>query len=74
MKLRFHRQRVSVPKCCGTDAGPSIHILRTEDEFREAVERAAEFHQRTATMLRARSEQYEALLAPSLDHCASDQM
>jgi len=71
MRVRFHRDQASVPEICATAPSP-VHVLRSEEELREAVERAAEFHQRTATLLRARSEHYEALLAIPVNHPVLD--
>ncbi len=71
MRVRFHREVASLPER-GATAHSSVHVLRNEEELREAVERAAEFHKRTATLLRARSEHYEAILATPLDHSLVD--
>jgi hypothetical protein len=40
-----------------------VHVLRDEEDLREALERAAEFDQRTADALQARSARYRSLLA-----------
>jgi len=71
MRVRFHREHASVRVICAT-VPCSFHVLRSEEELHEAVERAAEFHQRTATLLRARSEQYEAMLAIPVHHPVLD--
>lgn len=71
MRVRFHRDHASVREFCAT-VPPSVHVLPSEKELREAVERAAEFHQRRATLQRARSERYEALLAVPVDHPVLD--
>jgi hypothetical protein len=69
--MRFHRERASVPKICVT-VPSSVHVLRSEEELREAVERAAEFHEQTATLLRTRFERYEALLTIRVDRPVLD--
>lgn len=71
MRARFHREPASLPEI-GATVHSSVHVLRSEEELREAVERAAEFHKRTATLLRARSEHYEAILATPLDYSVLD--
>ena len=45
----------------------SVHILRTEEELREAVERAAEFDQRAADVLHTRSQHYRTLASTPLN-------
>lgn len=70
MRVPFHREHASVPEICATMPS-SVHVLRSEEELREAVERAAKYHKRTARLLRARSEYYEAL-GHSADHPALD--
>jgi hypothetical protein len=72
MRVRFHRNHVSAAPSIVSAPSHSVHVLRSEEELHEAVERAAEFHQRTATLLRARSEHYEALLAIRLDQSTLD--
>ena len=59
--MRSHRAHALVPEVPSPRLS-SVHVLQSEDELREAIERAAEFHQRTATLLRSRSDRYEALL------------
>ncbi len=71
MRVRFHPEHASLPEI-GTTVPSSVHVLRSDEELREAVERAAEFHKRTATLLRERSEHYEAILAIPLDHSVLD--
>ncbi len=44
----------------------SVHVLRTEEELREAVERASEFDQRAADTLHTRSQHYRTLIATPL--------
>jgi hypothetical protein len=69
--MRSHREHASVPEVSAPRLS-SVHVLRSEDELREAVQRAAEFHKRTATLLRARSDQYQALLEIPVDHPVLD--
>ena len=44
-------------------ASHSVHVLRDEEDLREALRRAAEFDQRTADVLLSRSAHYRSLLA-----------
>jgi hypothetical protein len=39
-----------------------VHVLRDEEDLRKALERAAEFDQRTADALLSRSARYRSLL------------
>ena len=41
----------------------SVHILHTEEELREAVERAPEFDERIADVLQSRPRHYRTLVA-----------
>jgi hypothetical protein len=41
----------------------SVHVLRDERDLREALQRAADFDQRTADALLSRSAHYRSLLA-----------
>jgi hypothetical protein len=67
MRVRFHSEHASLPEIGATTVRSSVHVLRNEEELREAVERAAAFHKRTATLLHARSDHYEAILAAPID-------
>lgn len=71
MRMRFHRGHAPLPEIRAT-VPSSVHVLRSGEELREAVERAAAFHRRTATLLRARSEHYEAILAIPFDRSRLD--
>ena len=61
MHMRFHRNHrtheITLP------ASHSVHVLRDEEDLREALRRAAEFDQRTADALLSRSARYRSLLA-----------
>jgi hypothetical protein len=41
----------------------SVHVLRDEEDLRQALRRAAELDQRTADLLLSRSAHYRALLS-----------
>ena len=61
MHMPFHRggrrtHEITLP------ASRSVHVLRDEEDLRKALERAAEFDQRTADALLSRSAHYRALL------------
>jgi hypothetical protein len=62
MRKRSHRGTPASP-----EGGPvrthSVHVLRDEDDLRQALKRAAEYDQRTADMLLSRSAHYRALLS-----------
>jgi hypothetical protein len=62
MRKRSHRDTPTTPED-STVRPPSVHVLRDEDDLRNALRRAAEFDQRTADMLLSRSAHYRALLA-----------
>jgi hypothetical protein len=62
MRKRSHRGTPTTPED-STIRPPSVHVLRDEDDLRNALRRAAEFDQRTADMLLSRSAHYRALLA-----------
>ena len=61
MHMPFHRSRrtheITLRPC------NSVHVLRDEQDLREALRRAAEFDQRTADALLSRSARYRSLLA-----------
>ena len=61
MHMPFHRdQRTHEIKL---PAFTSVHVLRDEQDLREALKRAADFDQRTADALLSRSAHYRSLLA-----------
>jgi hypothetical protein len=60
--MRTHRGSDKGPEL-GTPKKPSVHVLNDEQDLRAALQRAAEFDQRTADMLLNRSAHYRALLA-----------
>lgn len=62
MNMRFHRASRSTHEIT-PPAHNSVHVLRDEQDLREALQRAAEFDQRTADLLLNRSARYQALLA-----------
>ena len=62
MKMRFHRGNQARPEIA-TRRTRSVHVLRDERDLREALQRAAEFDQRTADVLLSRSAHYRALLS-----------
>ena len=62
MRKRSHRGMSALPED-GTIKTSSVHVLRDEEDLREALRRAAEFDQRTADMLLSRSVHYRALLS-----------
>jgi hypothetical protein len=61
MHMPFHRNHrtyeIKLP------ASTSVHVLRDEEDLRAALQRAADFDQRTADALLSRSAHYRALLA-----------
>jgi hypothetical protein len=65
MRMPFHRgqrtHEIALPK------STSVHVLSDEQDLRAALERAAEFDQRTADALLSRSAHYRALLADPLE-------
>lgn len=62
MRKRSHRGTATAPEN-GTIRTPSVHVLRDEADLRQALQRAAEFDQRTADMLLSRSAHYRSLLS-----------
>ncbi len=62
MRKRSHRGTPATPEV-GTIRTPSVHVLRDEEDLRQALRRAAEFDQRTADLLLTRSAHYRALLS-----------
>jgi hypothetical protein len=64
MNMRFHRASHRTHEIT-QPASTSVHVLRDEDDLREAIQRAAEFDQRTADLLLNRSARYRSLLAHS---------
>ena len=62
MRRRSHRGTPASP-ADGTVRSRSVHVLRDEDDLRQALKRAAEYDQRTADMLLSRSAHYRALLS-----------
>jgi len=62
MRKRSHRGTPASPE--GATVGiHSVHVLRDEDDLRQALKRAAEYDQRTADLLLSRSAHYRALLS-----------
>ena len=62
MRKRSHRGTPTTPED-STIRTPSVHVLRDEDDLRQALKRAAEYDQRTADILLSRSAHYRALLS-----------
>jgi hypothetical protein len=62
MNMRFHRASRRTHEIT-QPASTSVHVLRDEEDLREALQRAAEFDQRTADLLATRSARYQSLLA-----------
>ena len=62
MRKRSRRGTPASPEG-GTVRSHSVHVLRNEDDLRQALKRAAEYDQRTADMLLSRSAHYRALLS-----------
>ena len=62
MRKRSHRGTPASP-AGGIVRSRSVHVLRDEDDLRQALKRAAEYDQRTADMLLSRSAHYRALLS-----------
>ena len=62
MRKRSHRGTPASPEG-GNVRTHSVHVLRDEDDLRQALKRAAEYDQRTADMLLSRSAHYRALLS-----------
>jgi hypothetical protein len=65
MHMPFHRGRRTHE--ITLRASTSVHVLRDEQDLREALQRAADFDQRTADALLSRSAHYRALLADPLE-------
>jgi hypothetical protein len=49
-----------------------VHVLRNEQDLRKALQRAAEFDQRTAEDLLTRSAHYRALLDDSAENGSAE--
>ncbi len=62
MHMRFHRGNHTGTELWSPEK-PSVHVLNDDEDLRAALQRAAEFHQRTADALLTRSAHYRALLA-----------
>jgi hypothetical protein len=62
MNMRFHRASRRTHEIT-QPASRSVHVLRDEQDLRDALQRAAEFDRRTADLLLNRSARYQALLA-----------
>lgn len=62
MNMRFHRGNHTGTELWSPEK-PSVHVLNDEEDLRAALQRAAEFDQRTADALLTRSAHYRALLA-----------
>jgi glucose-6-phosphate dehydrogenase assembly protein OpcA len=71
MHLRFHRGTQTASEN-GRRENHSVHVLNDEDDLRAALQRAAEYDQRTADMLLSRSAHYRALLAQPADGAAAE--
>ncbi|HVT42511.1 MAG TPA: hypothetical protein VHD39_05960 [Acidimicrobiales bacterium] len=69
--MRFHRGTPKEPEN-GRRETHSVHVLNDEDDLRAALQRAAEYDQRTADMLLSRSAHYRALLAAEPDGATAD--
>ncbi len=63
MKKRFRRGAATTAPSDLMGRTPSVHVLSSEEELRHALQRAAEFDQRTVDMLLTRSAHYRALLS-----------
>ena len=61
MKMRFHRGNQGTTQVAARESS-AVHVLRDEEALREALQRAAEFDQRTADALLTRSARYRSLL------------
>lgn len=61
MNMRFHRASQGTHEIA-QPASTSVHVLRDEQDLREALERAANFDKRTVDQLLTRSAHYRALL------------
>jgi hypothetical protein len=70
MRMRFHRGTQQAPQS-GPPKNRSVHVLSDEQDLREALQRAAEYDQRTADMLLSRSAHYRSLLAQPAEGAAS---
>jgi len=62
MKKRFRRGTSTTAPPEGSSRTRTVHVLSNEEELRRALQRAAEFDQRTADIMLARSAHYRALL------------
>ena len=61
--MRFHRGTEKTPESGPPEKTSSVHVLSDEQDLREALQRAAEYDQRTADLLLSRSAHYRVLLA-----------
>ncbi|HTU38957.1 MAG TPA: hypothetical protein VMF35_13245 [Acidimicrobiales bacterium] len=59
--MRFHRGTEKTPES-GPPEKRSVHVLSDEQDLRAALQRAAEYDQRTADLLLSRSAHYRSLL------------
>jgi len=62
MKKRFRRGTSTTAPPEDGSRTRRVHVLSNEEELRRALQRAAEFDQRTADIMLARSAHYRALL------------
>jgi len=63
MKKRFRRGTSATAQPDVLRRTHSVHVLNSEDELRSALQRAAEFDQRSADVMLARSAHYRALIS-----------
>ena len=64
MNMRFHRASNRTHEIAQREC-TSVHVLSDEEDLREALQRAADFDQRTADILLTRSARYRSLLTSS---------
>jgi len=62
MKKRFRRGTSTTAQPDVLSRTHSVHVLNNEEELRRALQRAAEFDQRRADLMLARSAHYRAIL------------
>jgi hypothetical protein len=72
MNMRFHRASRRTHEITTQRSSNSVHVLRDERDLREALQRAAEFDQRTAEELLTRSAHYRALLDDSAENGSAE--
>jgi hypothetical protein len=70
MHMRFQRGTEKTPES-GPPEKHSVHVLKDEQDLRAALQRAAEYDQRTADLLLSRSAHYRSLLADAAEPTAT---